>query len=49
MAPLLSIPTAVKDLLFRYGMWYMVPILLFYGLTITSAALISKRLIPQVM
>ena len=48
MAPLLSIPTAIKELLFRYGWLYMMPILLFYSATIVAAASISKRLIPQV-
>lgn len=48
MAPLLSIPTAVKELLYRYGMLYMIPILGLYGCTIACAALASKRLIPRV-
>ena len=47
MAPLLSIPTAVKELLFQYGMLYMLPILGLYGVTIAGAAVISKRVIPQ--
>lgn len=48
MAPLLSIPTAVKELLYRYGIVYMIPILAIYGFTIAMAALVSKKLIPRV-
>lgn len=48
MAPLLSIPTAVKELLYEYGIVYMLPILLLYSGALAAAALLSKRLIPKV-
>jgi len=48
MAPLLSLPTAVKELWYKYGPAYMLPILVLYGSALAAAALVSKRLIPKV-
>ena len=49
MAPLLSIPTAVKELLFEYGVAYILPILGCYATAITAAALLSKRFMPRII
>lgn len=48
MAPLLSLPTAVKEVLFHYGLLYLVPVLISMGAVLGVATIIARRLIPQV-
>ncbi len=48
MAPLLSIPTAVKEVLFHFGILYLFPVLLSMGAVLWAATLVARRLIPQV-
>jgi len=48
MAPLLSIPAVVKELVFEYGMLYMFPTLICYCITITATAYFTRNIIPKV-
>lgn len=49
MAPLLSIPTAIKELLFQHGLLHMLPVLMSYALALLAAAVVSKRLMPRLI
>lgn len=49
MAPLLSIPTAVKELLSEHGLVHMLPILACYAAAITGAAMLSKKYMPRII
>ena len=49
MAPLLSIPTAVKELLSEHGLVHILPILACYAAAITGAALLSKKYMPRII
>ena len=48
MAPLLSIPTVIKELVFEYGLFYMFPTLFFYCITITAVAYATRNIVPKV-
>lgn len=48
MAPLLSFPTVVNELLFEYGVLYMFPTLLCYCVAIIGAALFTRNVVPKV-
>ncbi|GAB5030895.1 sodium hydrogen exchanger [Nannochloropsis oceanica] len=49
MAPLLSIPTAVKELMSEHGLLHTILILARYAAAITGAAMLSKKYMPRII
>eukprot|EP00624_Nannochloropsis_granulata_P001432 evm.model.NODE_1713_length_9031_cov_19.234304.3 len=49
MAPLLSIPTAVKELMSEHGLLHTILILARYAAAIVGAAMLSKKYMPRII
>ena len=49
MAPLLAIPTAITEILYKHSGWALIHVLGAYGIATAAAVLLSRRMLPRVL